>query len=40
MAALAAKRLAETYVGIAIVPEYGAEAEDRLSRGDVGGSSL
>ena len=38
-AALAAKRLAETYVGIAIVPEYSAEAEDRLSRGDFGGSS-
>ena len=38
-AALAAKRLAETYVGIAIVLQYGTEAEDRLSRGDVGGSS-
>ena len=38
-AALAGKRLAETYVGIAIVPEHGAEAEDGLSSGDVGGSS-
>ena len=39
-AALAGKRLAETYVGIAIVPEHAAEAEDGLSSGDLGGSSL
>ena len=34
-----AEHLAETYVGIAVVPQYSAEAHDQQSKGDIGGNS-